>query len=43
MRQLFNNRIAGIWGENEQRSYAMINETELTKAEKVLYRQIGAW
>lgn len=43
LRQLFNNRIAGIWGENEQRSYAMINETELTKAEKVLYRQIGAW
>lgn len=43
LRQLFNNRIAGVWGENEQRSYAMINEAELTKAEKVLYRQIGAW
>lgn len=43
LRQLFNNRIAGIWGEHEQRKYAMINETELTKAEKLLYRQIGAW
>lgn len=43
LRQLFNNRIAGVWGENERRNYEMINETELTKAEKVLYRQIGAW
>lgn len=30
-------------GENEQKSYAMIREEELTKAEKVLYRQIGEW
>lgn len=43
LRQLFNNRIAGVWGENEQKSYAMIREEELTKAEKVLYRQIGEW
>lgn len=43
LRQLFNNRIAGVWGENEQRKYAMIDEAELTKTEKVLYRQIGAW
>lgn len=43
LRQLFNNRIAGVWGANEQKNYAMINETELTKAEKVLYRQIGEW
>lgn len=43
LRQLFNNRIAGVWGENEQKSYAMICEEELTKAEKVLYRQIGEW
>ena len=43
LRRLFNNRIAGVWGENEQRNYAMINEAELTKAEKVLYRQIGEW
>lgn len=43
LRQLFNNRIAGIWGENEQKCYAMISEEELTKAEKVLYRQIGEW
>lgn len=43
LRQLFNNRIAGIWGENEQKRYAMICEEELTKTEKVLYRQIGEW
>lgn len=43
LRQLFNNRIAGVWGENEKKSYAMICEGDLTKVEKVLYRQIGEW
>ena len=43
LRQLLNNRIAGIWGENEERCYAAISEDDLTKAEKVLYRQIGVW
>lgn len=43
LRQLLNNRIAGIWGENEEKSYAAICEEDLTKTEKVLYRQIGVW
>ncbi len=43
LRKLFNNRIAGIWGENEIESYETILEEKLTTAQKLLYRQIGEW
>lgn len=43
LRKLLNNRISGIWGENEKELYDSIKETELTKAQKVLYYEIGEW
>lgn len=43
LRKLFNNRIAGIWGENEIAGYESISEDQLTTAQKLLYRQIGEW
>lgn len=43
LRKLFNNRLSGIWGEAEQKQYDAIKKEELTKAESVLYRQIGEW
>lgn len=43
LRQLFNNRIAGIWGKNETECYESIPEEQLTIAQRLLYRQIGEW
>ena len=43
LRRLFNNRILGVWTENEKNLYESIDKTELTKAQKVLYHQIGEW
>ena len=43
LRKLLNNRIAGVWGENEEKSYRSIDVNKLTKTQHLLYRQIGAW
>lgn len=43
LRKLLNNRIAGVWGENEIRQYESIEENTLSKVQKILYRQIEEW
>lgn len=43
LRKLFNNRIIGVWGEEEEKCYNDIDEKNLTKTQRLLYRQIGEW
>lgn len=43
LRLLINNRIASVWGENEERMLNEIEESELSAAQKLIYHQIKEW
>lgn len=43
LRSLLNNRISGIWGEEEEKSLETLKETELSAAQRLIYRQIKEW
>ena len=43
MRRLLNNKVAGIWNEENQKELMKIKNMELTKVQKVLVRQIEEW
>lgn len=43
LRRLLNNKVAGIWTEENQKELMNIKNRELTKVQKVLIRQIEEW
>lgn len=43
LRRLLNNKVAGIWNEENQKELMKIKNMELTKVQKVLVRQIEEW
>lgn len=43
LRRLVNNKIVGVWGEEEERQLASIKERDLSKAQRIIYRQIKEW
>lgn len=43
LRRLLNNRIAGIWEKEDDQQLAAIKENSLSKAQKIIYRQIKEW
>lgn len=43
LRRLINNKIAGAWGNEEEQRLAAINQNSLSKAQKIIYRQIREW
>lgn len=43
LRYLLNNKIAGIWEKEDEQRLAAIREEALSKAQKIIYRQIKEW
>lgn len=43
LRRLLNNKIAGVWSEKEKKQLEKLEKSGLTKAQKVLLRQIREW
>lgn len=43
LRLLLNNRMSGKWGEIEERMFASIQENDLSKAKKMIYKEIKEW
>ena len=43
LRLLLNNRMSGRWGEQEEQMFASIDETQLSKARRMIYREIKEW
>lgn len=43
LRRLMNNKIAGVWGEEDEKQLTAIEENSLSKALKIIYRQIKEW
>lgn len=43
LRRLLNNKIAGIWEKDDEQQLAAIKEDDLSKAQKIIYRQIKEW
>ena len=43
LRRLLNNKIAGVWGKSDEQILEDIKSKEITKAQKLIIRQIEAW
>lgn len=43
LRRLLNNKIAGVWEEVDDQKLTTIKEDSLSKAQKIIYRQIKEW
>lgn len=43
LRRLFNNRMSGIWGSEEKEELNEIRDSNLTKAQKLIVKQIEEW
>lgn len=43
LRRLFNNKMSGIWNSEDEAELREIKEQELTKAQKLIVKQIEEW
>ena len=43
LRRLLNNKVSGIWEQEDEKEFTRIKEMNLTKIQKVLIRQIEEW
>ena len=43
LRRLLNNKVAGVWSKKEEEQLEVLEKSDLTKAQKVLLRQIKEW